>query len=202
MTIAEAVSDLRRRLGGNSDDFDISDPNLKVYLDNARTRYIDDYMEENGNQIWPGMTVRFTCKGLTETERSCSNCPDWTLVLPVPVMDFPYDAGLTIFLPGGEVFERRHTSGMNDLLIKQGFTAQKGWYRIGTNVFIVGQFPYDITFAMDLVPSSILGLIDTLDFPVPSGTYANVMALAAKIGQETLGAPYDLTNDGKFSRND
>lgn len=196
MEIRKAVADIRLRLGGNSDDFDILERQIMYWLDTARLALLREFIDSQGGEIPPSVTKRYSCQPITKGKDGCDNC-EVKLALPVSVFDLPEDGGVAVYRPGGKPVDRRMSSGFNALLRSSRFTLKEGWYRIGGVIYLEGCYPDDIKFTLDLVPSDVSELKETEEYPAPEELMLRILQEAEAIGRRQLNTPIDINNDGK-----
>lgn len=196
MTKGKFISDLRLRLGGNSDDFDIDNRQIALWLDQARALVVKQSMMQNGGELAPSLFVPYECVPVSREKSSCNDCFTYTLGLPATVLDLQDDAGINVFRPGGKSLDRRQSAAMASLIQASGFAEGAYWYRVGQSVRVEGKFPENIKFNVHIIPSDTSSVNDDSNYPIPSDLAMQVLEMAEQIGRRQIGTPLDVANDG------
>jgi len=196
MTKGKFISDLRLRLGGNSDDFDIDDRQIALWLDQARALVVKQSMMTNGGEISPSLFVTYECVPVSRQKSSCADCYTYTLDLPATVLDLQDDSGINVFRPGGKSLDRRQSAAMSSLIQASGYAENVYWYRVGQSVRVEGRFPENIKFDVFIVPSDTGSVGDSDNYPIPSDLAMQILEMAEQIGRRQIGTPLDVANDG------
>lgn len=196
MNKAKLVHDLLFRIGKVSDDSSVTDKLAAHWISLASAFVLKNYLD-NENEDAPQNIKKLLCIGLTLKENCGGGCSIYILDMPYSVQD-----GCTkVFIDQGHgnMVEVEMVSGPSEMSLLQKSRFSDGsdyWYQIGGDFFLVGKFPKDMKFFVEVLPSDISAYEDA-EGVLPDFLALPVMEEAFKIGLQALQIPHDVTNDGK-----
>ncbi len=206
MTIAEAKAEILLRLykGKPSDDIQIGDRQLSLWLSKHKNALLVDHIRKNGGDVPASSAKRYECNAVKIETPVCvtEGCySHYYLDLPVPVLSLNNDTGIHRMLTqAGEEYLRFH-AGAQNILKHLKYSApsndRPGWFRIEDKIYLIGDGLEGRLFAMDLVVSDISNYDDNDTFPLPSGLMAVLIDMCVNDGAQQLQTVNDLKDDGK-----
>lgn len=195
MTVGEALSDIRGRLGLNSDDHQM-DRFILARMSLAFLRFIGDHLS-NGGEITPKMMVRYDCQAKKEESTTCKDCTDSYVDLPIDAADIENGAGILLIL--GNEYYSNFSSATDYYVSKRSrfFNKMRGFYRVASKLYLTGGLPMDPQFTLYVVPASLLSLDDEDIFPATDTALDLILERTEQICRKELATPEDRKNDGQ-----
>lgn len=207
MTKEDIRSDIELRLykGKPSDDAEIDQRQIELWMDMYRSLLVKQYVREYQDVPQSAMK-RYECIAVETENPTCltGDCSSrYYIDLPVKAMDLENDLGVfrASLQAARSSMDRLHVGELDTVIhLRYGAPSKKrpAWTRIASKLYFLGcSFKYKVIL-VDLVPENTDDYADGDEYPIPGDLVAPLIDMAVNAGMLQLKQGHnDITNDGK-----